>query len=127
VALGKVSTINGYYRNCRLECTLTALSASPLGVSMPVAGSTLVHPNIDFVTGVPHGATGATTWEVLPIFPDQHHELLAHLAIFRALTKGGDQGQRAVVGQDVAQLMDQFVQDIENRQVQYPRTVNYED
>jgi len=127
VALGKVSLVNGYYRNSRFECTVTPLSAAPIGVSMPIASSAGSHPNVDFTTGVPHGATGATTWEVLPIFPDHHHELLAHLAIYRALTKGGDQGQRAVVGQDVAVLMDQFVQDIENRQVQYPRTVNYEE
>ncbi len=125
--LGTLSTINNYYRNIRLFCTQSPLSATPFGISIPVARNDLVHPNVDFTLGAPHLASGTSTWEVLPIFPDHHHELLAHLGVFRALTKGGDSPQRGVVGQDVAVLMDQFVQDIEQRQVQYPRTVNYED
>lgn len=128
VPLGEIFTIASYYRNIRLQCVATVGDVSPKSFSFPVASSVVtLHPNVDITFGIPHGATGTTTWEVLPMFPDHHHELIAHLAIYRALTKGGDQGQRAVVGQDVAVLMDQFVQDIEQRQVQYPRTVNYEE
>lgn len=129
--LGKLSTTKDYYKNARLECiTAPTPGNPPQRLTFQVSGWAIqAHPNFDFTLAADHGlvAVGGGTWEVLPYFAEEHHELLAQLGAYRALAKGADQAQRVNVKDDVGQMFDDFVQTIEQRQVQRPRYVNLED
>lgn len=127
--LGQVSTVKDYYRNTPVECTLAGTpGASPQRLRFQVSAWAIqTHPNFDMTLSVAHGmAPGSSTWEVLPIFAEEHHELIAWLGAQRALARGGDSKQRDVILLEQQALYADFIQAIENRQIQAPREVSWE-
>jgi hypothetical protein len=69
---------------------------------------------------------GTSTWEVLPMFPEEHHELIAWLGARRALARGGDSKQRDVILLEEQELYRDLIEGIEHRQIQFPREVVWE-
>lgn len=127
--IGKVGVQSDYYRNSIFECLTTSGSVTPQGLRFVVSGWALgTHPNFRMDLDTPHGlASGATTWETVPIWPEEHHDLLATIAAYKCLLKGSDVQQRAAIAADMQAQSHEFVQRIENRQVQWPRYVHYLD
>lgn len=129
--LGKLSVVKDYYKNARVECIAAPTPGnSPQRLTFVSSGWAIqAHPNFDMTLAVAHGlgAVANGTWEVLPLFPEEHHELIAQYGAYRALAKGADQAQRVNVKDDVGVLFTQFVEGVEQRQIQRPRYVNVED
>lgn len=123
--LGVLETGFSYYRGTEILCT-EAAGADPERISFLCIGFTRgVYPIFTVTLSAAHGAAGTTHWEVLPYFPEEHHELIAMVAARKAFLKGGDIAQAKVVSAEAGSLMEDFLLNIEQRQIQAPRSVNF--
>lgn len=123
--LGVMLSRKNYYRNAGVFCLTVGSSATPQGKRFFVSSwDEQTHPNWDMVLATAHGlTTGSTIWEILPVWPEEHHDLLCWIAASRCFAKGGDRAGKAVVDEQIQGLYKHFVDVLTNRQIQTTRHV----
>lgn len=120
-----------YYAGAFVECISMPSAATPQGLKFSI-GSFLpaTHPTWTLTLETAHGLAPSPatphTWEITPIWPDEHHELLAILAASRALLGGSSAVERAEIGKEAAFEMAAFINNVQSRQIQLPRSVFWE-
>ena len=117
------------YRNITVECVSYSGNASPFRRrSIVVTSAENAHPNWDLTITDSWGSyAGTAIWETLPIWPEEHHELIALIAAKRALGKGGDATGRLAAAYDARDRRRSFMRALENRQLQQARYVHVTD
>ena len=81
-----------------------------------------------FTLNPEHGiGSGTSTWEVIPTWPEEHHELLALVAARRALLSGSSVDDRISIEREMAQEWEAFINNIEDRHYQAAHMVSWED
>ncbi len=123
--LGALIPRKDYYRNSFLEC-LDNGGDAPETEEVAVGAFTKgTHPEWTFTVSAHTQANQGALWATVPFWPTQHHEFLCLTAAAAAFSKGGDPAGKAIVQQEAADKRAQFINTMEQRQLQTPRYVNY--